>query len=337
MWRLLAVLALLFAVACGDHVSSAGAPGSGATPTPIPWIALPASFAPVPDLTPEPMPTNVAACRAVDLSAVHVEAQAGAGWWGGGVRLVTHERRCLLHGYVELRFMDTATQEIVRTVPSAASVPRDWAVLGEAQVDWAWGNWCTPGLKLGSIVAILPGDSTPIVASIDPPMAVGARCSVPNAPAIVSAGPIRSLPTPTVLVTAPPPSLAARIDAPSVTVAGETLRYVVTLMNLTTDVVALDPCPSYLEWLGGHPLPTPSPPPGWPSQKPWAAIARYAGFVKEAHRLNCDGISVIRPRDSIAFEMRIAVPTDAIGPDTLSWAFVGGLPNARAAIAILPR
>jgi hypothetical protein len=189
-----------------------------------------------------------------------------------------------------------------------------------------------------SIIATLPNDPTPIVARIDPPMLVGARCYDAGTPTSVSTGPVRPWPTPLPILTASPASLAARMHVPSVAIAGEVLLYVVTLMNLTTEFVSLDPCPSYLEWLGGHPLPTPSPPPNWPSQKPWVATAQYAGLVKAAHRLNCDGITSIAPGRSIAFEMRLTVPTDAIGGDTLRWSFImAETPTASAPITIVRR
>ncbi len=285
------------------------------------------------------MPTNVAACRAVDLVAGHVDAQAGAGWWGGGVRLTAHGQRCLLRGPVGLRFIDTAGREIVRSVPTAAGTERDWAVLGEARVDWGWGNWCVPGLTLGSIVVVLPDDPTPIVARIDPSLPVGARCSVPNAPTIVSAGPVRPWPVPVVSVTAPPASLAVRIDAPNAVLAGDTLHYVVTLTNLTSGTHALDPCPSYIESLGGHALPTLAPPSNWPTLKPWIPNVPYAGVAKESHRLNCGDAPSIGAAASIAFEMRLAVPADAVGSDTLRWQVIDGLGEltASAPIAIVPR
>ena len=338
MWRLFVLVVVVLVAACGDHVGSAGSAGAP-SPTPIPWISAPASFGPRPTSTPEPMPTDVAACRAVDLVTGHVDAQAGAGWWGGGVRFTTHGLPCLLHGHVGLRFIDTAGHEIVRSVPTAAGTERDWAVLGEAQVDWGWGNWCVPGLTLGSIVVVLPDDPTPIVARIDPSLPVGARCSVPNAPTIVSAGPVRPWPVPVVSVTAPPASLAVRIDAPPVAVAGDTLRYVVTLTNLTSGTHALDPCPSYIESLGGHALPTPAPPSNWPTLKPWIPNVPYAGVAKESHRLNCGDAPSIGAAASIAFEMRLAVPADAVGSDTLRWQVIDGIGEltASAPIAIVPR
>ena len=289
-------------------------------------------------MTPEPMPKNVAACRAADLSADHAGAQGAGGWWTGGLRLVSKGPRCLLYGYVQLRFRDSAGREMAQGVPSAPGAQRDWAVLGEAQVAWTWGNWCTPNVAVASIVATLPSDPTPIVARVDPPMLVGARCYDASTATSVSTGPVRPWPTPLPMLTAPPASLAARIDLPAVAIAGQKLRYVLTLTNLTTEIVTLDPCPSYLEWLGGHPLPTPSPPQDWPSSKPWAPIRLYGGLAKEAHLLNCDGVSAIEPRASIAFEMRIALPADAIGADTLRWSFaMSSTPTASAPITIVRR
>lgn len=289
----------------------------------------------MPTLTAERMPKSVPACRAKDLTAEHRGAQGAGGWWTGGVSLTTHGARCLLIGFVELRFIDAAGREMVRSVPAQVSGERDWAVLGEAQVLWWWGNWCRKEIAVGSIIALLPNDPTPIVARVDPPMSIGPRCDNPSGGTTLSTGPVRPWPTQEPIVTTPPASLAARIDAPPVAIAGETLRYVVTLTNLTPDAVSLDPCPSYIEWLGGHPLPTPSPPPDWPSFKRWEPIAQYAGFRKAAYRLNCAGVREIAPRQAIAFEMRIDVPADGIGADTLRWSLqYGGVPNASAPIRI---
>src|ERR1700687_2870573 len=188
MWRSIALPLLLLLVACGDHVGTVGA---AATRTPIPWISAPPSFAPIPTMTPEPMPKNVAACRAADLSAEHAGAQGAGGWWTGGLRLMSKSRPCLLYGYVELRFRGFAGREMARSVPSAAGAQRDWAVLGEAQVLWTWGNWCTPNIAVASIVAMLPSDPTPIIARIDPPMLVGARCYDAGTLTSVSTGPGR--------------------------------------------------------------------------------------------------------------------------------------------------
>jgi hypothetical protein len=288
---------------------------------------------------PEPIPTDVRACKAADLSAEHQGAQGAGGWWSGALLLTARADRCVVHGLVELRFLDALGHEIVRSKPSAPGAFRDWAVAGEIQVQWLLSNWCEPRVPVGAIVVMLPGDPTPIVAHLDPPMGVGARCNsadVPKGATTMSVGP---RPTPMPAATQAPATLAAHIDAPSTAFAGEGLRYLLTLTNLTSGALVLDPCPSYLVWLVGHPLPTEAPPSNFPSFKIWDPIVRYAGGVKESHLLNCASAPSIGPGASITFEMRVAVPADALGSDTLRWqviAEVGAL-SASALITIVPR
>jgi hypothetical protein len=337
VWRAIAILSVVLA-ACGDHAGSALSGGSGSpASSPVPWISAPASFAPIPTATPEPIPTGMRACRAVDLEARHEWAQGGGGWWSGNLLLTARADACLIHGLVELRFLDPLGDEIVRTTPPRPGAFRDWAVAGEVQVQWLLSNWCEPRVPVGAIVVLLPGDPAPIIARLDPPMGVGARCNSANAPKGATTMAVGPRPTLEPVATPSPAIWAAHIDAPSTTVAGETLRYVVTLTNLTSGALVLDPCPSYLEWLGGHPLPTEAPPSNFPSFKIWVPIVRYAGGVKESHVLNCVSAPSIKSGASTAFEMRIAVPADANGSDTLRWAFFGGTPSASAPITIVRR
>ena len=343
MWRALAILSLVLA-ACGDHVGTAlsGGPSEATSApipasTPIPWISAAASFAPVPTATPEPIPTGMRACRAVDLLAQHEWAQGSSGWWSGNLLLTSSADECLIRGLVELRFLDPLGHEVVRSTPSRPRAFRDWAVVGEVHVQWLLSNWCEPPVSVGAIAVLLPGDPTPVVARLDPPMGFGARCNsadVPKTVTIVSVGP---QPTLEPVASPSPATLAAHIDAPSTAIAGEALRYVVTLTNLTSRAVVLDPCPSYLAWLGGHPLPTAAPPSNFPSFKVWDPIVRYGGGVKESHQLNCNDAPSIGPSASITFEMRLTVPADAVGSDTLSWALMGGTPSASAPITIVRR
>jgi hypothetical protein len=304
------------------------------TPTPIPWISAPASFGPRPTPTVEPIPTGVRACRAADLLARHEGAQGAGGWWTGTLLLTPRAEQCLIHGLVELRFLDPLGHEIVRSTPSAPGAFRDWAVVGEAQVQWLLSNWCEPRPSVGAILVMLPGDPTPVVARLDPPMGVGARCNSADGVKGATTMSVGPRPTPEPITSPPPARLAARIDTPPATVAGDTLRYIVTLTNLTSATFALDPCPSYIESLGGHALPTPAPPSNWPTFKPWVPIVPYAGNAKESHRLNCDEATSIGAGASVTFEMRLAVPADAVGADTLRWQVIAGLGELTASAPI---
>jgi len=339
VWRAFAIFSLVLA-ACGDHASTAMSGGS-ASPisTPIPWISDKPSFAPVPTPTPEPIPTNIRACRGVDLSAQNQGAQGAGGWWSGNLLLTARVGECLIHGLVELRFLDPLGHEIVRTTPPRPGAYRDWAVAGEVQVQWLLSNWCEPRASVGSIVVVLPGDESPILARFDPPMGVGARCNSTDAPKGATTMSVGPRPTPVPIATQPPETLSAHIDAPSTVIAGETMRYVVTLTNLTSSALVLAPCPSYLESLSGHPLPTPAPPSNFPTFKIWDPIVRYEGGVKESHLLNCSDAPSLGPAASITFEMRLEVPANALGSDTLRWQViaVGGAPIASARVTIVRR
>jgi hypothetical protein len=339
VWRALAILSLAIA-ACGDHAGTAMS-GRSVDPTsaPIPWISDKASFPPVPTPTPEPIPTNIRACRGVDLSAENQGAQGAGGWWSGSLLLTARVDQCLIHGLVELRFLDPHGQEITRTTPPRPGAYRDWAVAGEVQVQWLLSNWCEPRAPVGAIVVLLPGDQTPILARLDPPMGVGARCNSADAPKGATTMSVGPRPTPVPIATQQPETLSANINAPSTVIAGETMRYVLTLTNLTSTALALDPCPSYIESLGGHPLPTEAPPSNFPTFKIWDPIVRYEGGVKESHLLNCSDAPSLGPAASIAFEMRLDVPANALGSDTLRWQViaVGGGPIASASITIVRR
>jgi hypothetical protein len=246
---------------------------------------------------------------------------------------------CLLHGLVELRFIDTVGHEIVRTQPSAPGTLRDWAMVGDAQVQWQLNNWCDPRVDVGSVVVALLDDPTPVVADLDPPMRVGARCDSPDSQRGATTISVAPWPTAAPAVISPRATLTAHIEAPATAIAGETLRYLVTLTNVTGETLALDPCPSYIEWLGGHPLPTATPPNNWPSFKIWTPVVEYGGIAKESHLLNCQSASSIAHGESITFEMRLAVPADAIGSDTLRWQVIGrvGAPGSSAPITIVAR
>lgn len=339
VWRALAILSLVI-TACGDHAGTAMSGGSAdPASSPIPWISDKASFPPVPTPTPEPIPTNIRACRGGDLSAENQGAQGAGGSWSGNLLLTALVDQCLIHGLVELRFLDPLGQEIIRATPPRLGAYRDWAVAGEVQVQWLLSNWCEPRAPVGAIVVLLPGDQTPILARFDPPMGVGARCNSADAAKGATTMSVGPRPTPVPIATQPPETLRAHIDAPSTVIAGETMLYVVTLTNLTSSALVLAPCPSYLESLGGHPLPTAPPPSNFPTFKIWDPIVRYEGGVKESHLLNCRDAPSLGPAASITFEMRLEVPANALGSDTLRWQVIaiGGAPIASASITIVRR
>jgi hypothetical protein len=91
------------------------------------------------------------------------------------------------------------------------------------------------------------------------------------------------------------------------------MTYVVELSNPTNRAIDLQRCPSYVEV------------PGNPSAR-----------AKETYALNCGPVDTIQPSDSVRFEMRIKVPSEATaGQVDISWSPAGpGLPTATAAIHI---
>ncbi|MBI3522865.1 MAG: hypothetical protein HY071_07135 [Chloroflexi bacterium] len=73
----------------------------------MPWLDTAPSFTPVNTPTPEPMPTDVPACRARALRATDGFAQ-GAGAFRVGAAILTNtlSAPCLPHGYTTLTFVD---------------------------------------------------------------------------------------------------------------------------------------------------------------------------------------------------------------------------------------
>jgi hypothetical protein len=60
----------------------------------------------------------------------------------------------------------------------------------------------------------------------------------------------------------------------------------------------------------------------------------YVGVAKELHLLNCAGAGTIAPGGELAFEMRVTVPRDAYGPETLYWNIAGPFPSVAASAPI---
>lgn len=105
----------------------------------------------------------------------------------------------------------------------------------------------------------------------------------------------------------PPPEIPAytkligTINAPPIAVAGQQLRYEVTLRNPTPEDIPFDVCPSYGEWIGA--------PTG--VKRPIKVTGRY--------RLNCAAAPLIGARRSVTFEMILLVPAGTPSTDVLLW------------------
>lgn len=284
MWRAFAIFSLVLA-ACGDHVGTASSGGPGdATRAPIPittpiqWISAPASFVPIPTATPEPIPTGIRPCRGADLQARHEGAQGGA---VGGLGT-----SCSPPAPMSVWSMDSSSSAFwIRLAERSSGAHRPH------QARFAIGPWsarlrCSGCWATGASRGCPSGDRRAVTWRSDagrrsPRPADGGGRAVTRPTSPRARRPCRSGPGPR--------------QCPS----GEVLRYTVTLTNVTTGSLALDPCPSYLEWLGGHPLPTAAPPSNFPSFKVWAPIVRYGGGVKESHLLNCSAVPSNRVRNLV--------------------------------------
>ena len=132
--------------------------------------------------------------------------------------------------------------------------------------------------------------------------------------------PLGAQPTPN--PTPSPAPLHASLSAALSARAGSVLEYTVTLTDVTAEPVVLDPCPYYVESLGGRVVGNTTPPPGFPSAKPWRGEPIYAGYAKEAYELNCADVQSIPAGGAATFAMRLRVPLDAAGPETLRWHLV---------------
>ena len=338
----LLVLAAALVAACGDHVGQAASGGVGhasrspapaaatAQPTaiPVPWTSTEPSFPPYVRPTVAPVPTGVARCDAHSLRIDPGGYQGAMGSLYGVVFLEnTSTSPCLVQGAFTARFI--ARSGIVALVTDVNPMPSDqyaplmpgWAIAGRVMIQWE-ARWCQtadPIIRIDLVYegATFKADESPFVG--------GSGCDVPGAHAgHASVWPFGTQPTP------PPPPvpsiLRPTIDAPARVVAGTTLRYTVSLANTSSVDVQLDPCPNYLEWLGGRLVGTSTPPPDFPSSKPWIGDKSFVGVAKEGYALNCAG-AVIAPGQAITFEMRLQIPADALGPDTLRWRLAGPAEN----------
>jgi hypothetical protein len=341
----LVALALLL-VACGGT----GTGGLGATPppppTPVPWLAADAVLTPRPQPSVPPPPAGVPDCTAAELRLAATGGTGGGGWWVRAVVLTTAGTRpCLVRGPVATALRDGDGPVIEGAISTAPSWSEPgWAVLapgepfdpltrrpGQGQLTLTSYGDCARA-TFDAVTIGFVGPVTAVAHVTRQP--VGGRCDSPGQVLrlhVSLLGPAEPLALPTV----PPMPLAARIEAPAAAFAGETLRFVVWLR--TTAAASYDwrdGCPDYLEWLGGHPVPATDAPGRVAKPEPPA----YAGATKERHPLNCAAAGPLLPGSERAFEMRIAVPPDARGTDTLRWdlPYAGAPDAATARIEVLP-
>ena len=333
------VVVVIVAAACATHAPAQTETAVLATgPTPIPWTTASPRITPIPTPTIAPVPPGVRACTSAELRAVEAHGQGATGWWVRPVLLgTTSNDGCVVTGPRVVRFVSSTGVVIAEAkVSTTNDLERGWAVLaarsapspsqesfrdGQALVSiWSYGD-CDHHRYDAIQIVLMSADVSTATGGI-----VGGRCDAPGETLGVSASPLWS-PILSIAATPAPRRLEAHIAAPTVAAPGTALHYTVTLTNVGDSPYSLRDCPSYIEWLGGREL---EPTPNAVSVKVPEQRA-YAGFAKERYMLNC-AIDTIAPHDSVAFDVVLHIPQDALGPDTLRFELVGTGATASASI-----
>ncbi len=342
------MLAVLI-TACGSPLSP-GVAGPSANSTPIPWLAATVVPTPMPTPAPVPRPIGIPSCRAADLAGVFIGGQGATGWITRSFAIGSRATSaCIVEGPVHAAYVDARGQPIVATTEESAQRNAGWAVLGprsaptggddrlngEAMIGLATYGDCGPAPALASVTFTFAPPTGDVRIPMQP-ASVGGRCDAPGMPlnlGIFFPLALAWWSTQPPERTAAPAPVTFAIDAPSVAFAGETLSYVVRVRNSSTTLFAWsDGCPIYLEWLGGREAPLPVVP---DRTGKWELPAKtYLGVAKELHLLNCAAAGAIAPGGELAFEMRLDVPRDAYGTETLYWSVAGPLPNGSAGAPI---
>ena len=257
--------------------------------------------------TAAPVPTGIPRCDPHSLRIDPGDYQGAMGSLYGVVFLDnTSSRSCLVDGPFTARFITRSgrialTTEVV-PMPAEQSDPSTpgWAVAGRVRVEWE-AFWCQADDPIVAIELVYAGVA---FKANERPLVGGAVCDALGAHAgHASVWPFRPQPAP-----APPPVpsvLRPTIEGPARVVAGTTLTYTVSLANTSSVEVRLDPCPNYSEWLLGRPSGT--------------NFKMRIGGAREGHALNCTSLFSIPAGGTVSLEMRLRVPADALGSETLRW------------------
>jgi hypothetical protein len=193
----------------------------------------------------------------------------------------TRRGQCTLSGSAEVRATDpdTGASVLVPTMPGTSidgGIKQYPATIANdpAQIDIVTSTSCRTGTPYRDVELVFAGRSYPA-----PWLTVAPGCTI-------HIGAWYSLPQ---LVNAP---LQATITAPTSVRRGETLSYMVTLLNAMADAPGLDPCPVYQQT--------------FVTAQPWM-------------QLNCT-MRNLPPHRPVDFEMRVRVPVDApLGKTRLQW------------------
>jgi hypothetical protein len=296
--------------------SPAGSPSSAPLPGVIAWVDRPAARVDATMMAPA-YTTGARPCTPSDLAVTPGRNGPAAGTVHFQVLFTNRSStKCWLNGYpasvAGVTSDGTVTPlPVVRGGPAMDGAPSaDIAPGQSAQTDLAAGDGCAaitngqhrifPALRFG-LPGSAPGTTTTgiVTGSGDGFDTVcGVRVSEFGVAADIPAGP------------APSP-LTATIASPPAVKAGATLSYQLILANPEATPYALDPCPSYVEFLGGT-----------------------GGSVSEYYYLNCAAAPSIPAHGSVTFQMELAVPA-SMQPMTLAkldWQVQGGAGPAQAAM-----
>ncbi len=327
------ILVLIVAEACGlkETGDSVLRPTTTAPrPTPFPWIAATARPTPEPTASPRPQPTGIRSCLASELSGSFTGEQGATGWWTRGFVIGTSSSSaCLIEGPVRATYLDANGTEIVASSVENVALSSRWVVLapstapsgdvvrdGQARLVLATYGDCGQAPPLHAVVLTFAPPTGNVAVDMQP-AAVRGRCDAPGGKlGLVIFFALDRLPPATPL----PPALAASIDAPADARSGAPLRFIVRLRNISPDIYRWPAgCPLYLEGLSGREVDPTDRPSRFVTESP----PRWVGTANEIHPLNCAEAGQIIPGAEVSFEMWIAVPPDASGPNTLFWRLEG--------------
>jgi hypothetical protein len=277
----------------------------------VPWVDAPAERYQPPPSSPAPPPaTDARSCAAADVSANWAGVEGTGGHTQFTVRFRnTSETPCVLNGYPHVVATEPGRSDVTGTegsflpVPGTANMsPGQETLLGLETATYCDAN---PdggdGVMYHRFVIGMPGGGA-VTLNRELNLICGLRLSkffVSQEPQLEPHDPLADL--------------EATIQLPDTVIVGTVMTYVVQLSNPTNKAIDLQRCPSYVEVLG--------------NTSTWA---------KETYALNCGPVAVIQPNDSVRFEMRIKVPSEATaGQVDISWSLAGpGLPTATAATHI---
>jgi hypothetical protein len=343
------ILTCVVLASCGANSIAASSPTPAALRSVIPWLADRAHPTPLPAPAARLRPSRIRDCETSDVVGVAYRGGGAGGWWLRGVILGNRsDTPCVVAGPLALSYLDAIGVVIASGGVSAPTWDGPgWAILeptsppaddhvdhpGQARITMQSYGDCEHR-ELRAIAVTFAAPSAVIQFNVDA-QPVGGRCDVPEQRLSISSWPVAPT-TSEALPTPPPLPLTFAVDAPAVTFAGETLTYMVRARNIASTPYAWgDGCPIYLEWLPGRDT---TPPLAHHTGKWEPPASIYVGSATELHPLNCAETGELSPGSEVAFEMRIAVPPDALGADTLHWEIAGPLTHSHvsAPLEILP-